>query len=553
MASIGSIIDIVFGTKMFKFTDTIGSLDLNLILPAATVLCGGLWLIQLGKDIYSSTQGNGQWKEKTFYSFVKMIVIVAVLNTGVVYRSVIMGTLIGGIPEMIAVKLGELSSVKFIENTIKIFDTYSESKNTIGSLINATLDGSAVIQITASLGFFFMTILTFVIPLTQKYLFEICVYLGPFAFAGILCEYTRDVFNKWLSLSLAVSWMMVIYAISMIIFTGAQSPMDMAIKGVEEENVFTVAIATLVSCILMLMSPVFAFYLFGTIGTGIEKINTFSTAVTGTAVSTTKSVISTAAVKATAMGYNQDGSAKQGAGAAVARAAGKAGNFISSTGSASKSGTTATNSVQDSENTNKAATASQHVPVIAGTSVPKASSNSSGSGRNSNSGGASKGNVTGNNILSNTENSGASVNGNLEIRGTSIPANSGGGQGSSGNSQNASTNNNMNSGSFSQSSSGNAHNASSSSVSSTGGESTVPNSGHFVENTIATTGESSIPSKSEDANTSSQNPQKETSKYGNEYYQQNSAQNMPLEQDIPTINDPNTNINGSIPGKDKGE
>jgi type IV secretory pathway VirB6-like protein len=522
-SSSDTMVEAVFGEKMFQFTYALTMKDgvvshIGVIEGAAIALCGGLWLIQLAKDIYSSTQGDGQWKEKTFYSVIKLVVVVAVIK--MIYISVIMKTLIGGIPEMIAENIGALSMEEFVKKQLAVFDAFAESKNKVGSFLSATLSGGGVSHIIASLGFFFMSAISMVVPLVQKALFEMVAYLGPLAFASLMCEYTRDVFNKWLSMALAISWMPVIFAISMYIFVFGT--MNIAIDAAKGEDVFVVAISTIVSCMILVASPVISVYLFSASGAGIERASAWG-AVGAAAVIGAKGAlpaVGAATGKAKSMGYNEDGTVKTGTGAAVARAAGKAGDII--VRGSSKPGSTSASLSQSLADGNKA-NASQYRPAMEGTSVPNTSRSTSNN--------SSSGNST-------SANAGAKGNGNIESRGSSIPTSSSDKQ-NAGNTQSGQSGS-ANNQSSSNKSAVNTENVSNSSISATG-KSTVPN---MSQNTVASPEKSSIPTKQENKQ------ENQMSRQHGEFHRQDSVHNMPLEQDIPSINEQNPNINGSIPGKE---
>lgn len=260
-----------FGEKMFAFTGFLQTQEyLTAIAPIinfAILLGFALFALQLAKDVYGGIQGDQGWKNKAFFGVVKVIVVIGVLKT--IYSSVIMKTLLGGIPETIAETLGAMSMEEFMKKQLQVFDCYSGSKSKIGSFLHAGIQG-AVMQIIAAAGFFIMSIISMAVPLVQKGFFVMCAYIGPFAFVALFFDYTRGVFDRWLGMTLAIAWMPVVHSIAMWIFVSGGT-MDLAISGASMEDVFTVAISSISSVMILISSPFISVYLFGAMGSGMEK------------------------------------------------------------------------------------------------------------------------------------------------------------------------------------------------------------------------------------------------------------------------------------------
>jgi len=329
MSAPKNTIEALFSDQMFQFT---WFLDANFIksleplVSAAMIIGGLLWALQIAKDIYDGALSGGNWKEKIFYSFIKLGIIAAIITTPF-YTDVLMKGVIGGIPQTIASGLADDFIGKFFVHQADLFASYGNSGK-IGGFLSAAFSSSGVIQIIASFGFFFMNAISMVLPMVQKSLFELCAYLGPFAFVFLLCDWTKEIFTRWLSMSLAVSWLSVTNAITMHIYV--HNFMESARLGADVGDVFSVAIDTIVACGIMMSAPMITMFLFNAAGSGMDKAGGWgaisAAASAGAKVALPASGAAVGGIKS--VGYNQDGTKKAGAGAAIARAAHSVGNMV---------------------------------------------------------------------------------------------------------------------------------------------------------------------------------------------------------------------------------
>jgi hypothetical protein len=319
--------------KMFQFTyfllgaeEVKFKANISLVLSSATGIAFLLWILQIAKDIYDGALGSSNWKGKVFYSFLKVGIVLSIINTDVYVF--LMRDIIGGIPQGIAERFSDKFMAEFWMKEADYFATHSAGKGKVGSFINIAFGEGAMQQLIASCGYFFMNAIALALPMVQRCVFELCCYFGPFAFVFLLCDWTKGVFDKWLSMSLAMAWLSVLTA--MVMYVYVNSTMGKAIDGAIGDDVFTVAVTTIVSCVILLSAPMIATYLFNAGGSGVEKAGGWG-AITGAAVAGGKAALpatGAAVGKMKSAGYNEDGSKKAGAGAAIARVAHSAGSMV---------------------------------------------------------------------------------------------------------------------------------------------------------------------------------------------------------------------------------
>jgi len=289
------------------------------IRKAALIVGGLLWILQLAKEVYGGVLGDNGWKEKFFYSVLKLGIISALISSGAYV--VLMRDVIGGIPEKIADDFSQMYMVDFWENQGKLFETYAKVKGDSGHFLSAKFVNGLLSQILAAGVYAVMSAITLIMPMLQKCLFQMCCYIGPFAFVFILCDWTKGIFDRWLSAALAISWLSVIQAIIMYVFV--TNVVVSATTSAIDNDVISTLITGLVSIAMMISSPAIAMYLFNAGGLGLEKAGGAS-AIAGMASVGAKAALPAVGAgvgKLKSSGYNEDGSKKAGAGAAVARTA----------------------------------------------------------------------------------------------------------------------------------------------------------------------------------------------------------------------------------------
>jgi len=292
--------------------------DIGGIQTAAVIIGGLLWVLQLAKEVYGGLLGDSGWKQKFFYSALKVGIIVIIIKTSA--YAVLMQSVIGGIPQTIAKGFAGEYMGKFWSSQSAMFDAYATTKGEPGHFLAVKILNGGISQILAGIAYAIMSAITLIMPMLQKSLFEMCCYIGPFAFAFLLCDWTKGIFDRWLSAALAISWLSVIQAIIMRIFVNdIVGSMTNAAIG---NDVISVLITCLMSIAMLISSPAIAMYLFNAGGLGIDKasgaaqLGALALPAVGAGVGKLKSA-----------GYNEDGTEKAGRGAAFARTAYTVGNM----------------------------------------------------------------------------------------------------------------------------------------------------------------------------------------------------------------------------------
>jgi hypothetical protein len=269
-----SMMDNLLSDQMFQFTWFLnGGLLKNFettidpIVKAALIVGFFLWMLQMAKDIYGGLLGESNWKERVFYSVLKLGIICAMATTPFIVF--LMRDIIGGIPETIAGTFSEKFMADFYTKQGEYFAMYANSKGNVGSFMTALVTG-ALVQVVAGLTYLVMNAIALVTPMVQKGVFEMCCYFAPFALIFLLSDYTKQIFDRWLSMSLAVAWLSVIYAIIMWIHVSSTFPA--ALSAANNNEPFTGIIACVTSIAMMIFAPMISVYLFGATGAGVEKI-----------------------------------------------------------------------------------------------------------------------------------------------------------------------------------------------------------------------------------------------------------------------------------------
>lgn len=295
------------------------------IRSAALIVGALLWGLQLAKEVYNGALGDSGWKQKFFYSALKVGIITALISTNAYV--VLMRDVIGGIPEIIASDFAQKYMVKFWDNQGKMFEVYAKVKSEPGNFLSANFMNGMMSQILAAVVYAVMSAMTLIMPMLQKCLFQMCCYIGPFAFIFLLCDWTKGVFDRWLSAVLAISWLSVIQAIIMWVFVS--SIVEAGINAAVGNDVISVLITGLVSIAMMISSPSIAMYLFNASGLGLEKAGGAATlvAAAGAGSKAVLPAVGAGVGKLKSAGYNEDGTAKAGRGAALARTAYTLGNM----------------------------------------------------------------------------------------------------------------------------------------------------------------------------------------------------------------------------------
>jgi hypothetical protein len=195
----------------------------------------------------------------------KMVLAAAVLNAAV-YPAIV-HYVFAAPADAVANMVTDQYINHFLDSFSKVMGSISDSPNKVASLISATLDGSLISTLIAGLFFWAAAICCYITPMIQGMLFLFVYFCGPVCIGLSLCDYTSEVFKKWVSMMLTVCWLGFFGSCSFLVVDSCQLLSNLSTAaGGDKPNVILTMIYGLISIVLFCSAFPIATYFFGSIG-----------------------------------------------------------------------------------------------------------------------------------------------------------------------------------------------------------------------------------------------------------------------------------------------
>lgn len=212
----------------------------------------------------------------------KMVLAAAVLNPGT--YTFIVNYLFAVPADTVANMITNQYIASFTSKFATVMSAISESPNKISSLISATLDGSLISTLIAGLIFWAAAICCYVTPMIQKILFMFAFYCGPICIGFGLCDYTAEVFKKWVGMMLTICWLGFFGSVSFLVVDTCNLLGHLSTSaGGDKSNVIITMIYGVISIVLFCSAFPISTFFFGSIGELAGGLSNPGRAIGGTA------------------------------------------------------------------------------------------------------------------------------------------------------------------------------------------------------------------------------------------------------------------------------
>lgn len=241
--------------------DTYTSLMSN-ISSVAAVLGFGIVVLQIVKIFIDGMRGQDALR-KGLATFI-MAVIITVFIKSVAYSFFMRYVMV--VPaQSVAMVVKNAYWNNYVTMISNAFEKLSD-KNFFA--LTASIGSSLITTVLCAAFFILTTIISLIIPCLQQILFKLVYIVGPVCMVFALSDYTKQIAQKWLGLTMAICWFGFFAACAQFIGNSIMSEM----LG-EVANPITTLIYALIALLLQLGSFTIATFIFGAAGSGLNNFS----------------------------------------------------------------------------------------------------------------------------------------------------------------------------------------------------------------------------------------------------------------------------------------
>jgi hypothetical protein len=269
--NVDQLIQSLIGGQMWHISDAVDIVTQNpfagtmaSIKIAAGILGFGVLCLQAFKIFIDGFQGQEALRRGITALMIAAIVMCFIQTP---MYTLLLKTVIAAPAETIAGMVRDAYNEKFLEVTAKSWQAVGASKSEGFLAFTMNLGAQLVTTLLSAIIYVISTVLLIITPVIQKLLFKLMVIIGPICMVFALSDYTKSIAKQWLSLTLSIAWLGVFGAVAQYLSLTVHDSMVISVS-----DPLKTIIYGLVSIIIQISAFGLSAYVFGAVGSGLDRV-----------------------------------------------------------------------------------------------------------------------------------------------------------------------------------------------------------------------------------------------------------------------------------------